>query len=249
MARQTIDTEVAWALARLARTALGLIFLAAYFWNHPFRVDPLWIAAHFAIVIGVTTVLGLFFLLVLFPLLARLRPGRTREVEPPSYSTAVGFKRKNLWQLAFFIPAEDGLFFVPLLWAGITPVTAAIAAALYAASHYPKFTISNCALKFVYLFGIALMVLPHGLGSVVVAHLALDAIAIYGLSSTREPEETPDRALPGWNASDDAVRDEASGVAGDGRNVFGDADAGRLVADQPAVDDVVPPTESRPRGQ
>jgi len=85
--------------------------------------------------------------------------------------------RHDLLRLALLLPGEDGIFFVPLLWAGITPLTAGIGAAAFAAVHYPEFSIRSCVPKFVSLFCVAMVVLPHGIGSVVVGHLLVDTAA------------------------------------------------------------------------
>ena len=149
----------------------GLAFLAAYFWQSPFYVEPVWIATYLAIVVG----MGIAFVVAVDPVLDRLFPKTNIDVDPIGMRIIGAVKRRPLRSL-LLLPGEDGLFFVPLLWVGITPVTAAVATAAFAAFHYPQYPLKFCAGKFVLLFCIAVVVLPHGLGSVVAGHLILDTL-------------------------------------------------------------------------
>jgi hypothetical protein len=151
----------------------GLALLATYFWRNPLYVEPAWIGAYLAIVIGV----GTAFVMIVDPVIDRLFPDKKVDVDPIGTQIISEAKRRPL-RLALLLPGEDGFFFVPLLWVGITPVTAGVATAAFAAAHYPQFPLRTCAVKFVFLFCIAVMVLPHGLGSVVAGHLILDALAL-----------------------------------------------------------------------
>lgn len=82
--------------------------------------------------------------------------------------------KKKPWTL-LLVPAEDGLFLLPLLYVGISPISAAVAAFLFAVSHYPSFPWRFCLPKGVAYFFIALFILPYGIWSVIVAHLFMDA--------------------------------------------------------------------------
>jgi hypothetical protein len=84
------------------------------------------------------------------------------------------------------IPGEDGLCFVPLLLIGITPLSAAIVAAAFAALHYPDYQLKHCVPKGFICFLVALIVVPHGLVAAVIGHLLLDALAIAGWHFARE---------------------------------------------------------------
>ena len=81
--------------------------------------------------------------------------------------------KKEPWRL-LLVPAEDGFFLLPLLYFGITPISAAIASALFAAAHYPLFPWRYCVPKGVAYFFVALFILPLGIWSVVLAHLIID---------------------------------------------------------------------------
>src|SRR5207302_8887404 len=88
------------------------------------------------------------------------------------------------------IPAEDGFFLLPLLYLGISLPSAAVAAFLFAAAHYPVFPLRYCIPKGVAYFLVALLILPYGIWSVVVAHLFLD-VALFGLILLAKVEGKP----------------------------------------------------------
>jgi hypothetical protein len=165
--------EWIWAHRNSCLKGAGLALLVTYFWQNPLYVEPIWIAAHLAIVVGVSTAL----VLVAYPILDRFLPGTKADAEVTGMRI-VGEAKRTPLRLALLLPGEDGFFFVPLLWVGITPVTAGIAAAAFAATHYPQFPLRACVVKFVSIFCIAMVVLPHGLGSVVVGHFIADAVAV-----------------------------------------------------------------------
>jgi predicted acyltransferase len=163
-----------WAHRSSCLKVIGLVLLAIYFFQNSLDIEPTWTAAYLAIVIGVGTV----FVMIVDPLIDRLFPGRKVDVDPIASQLISEAKRRPL-RLALLLPGEDGFFFVPLIWVGITPATAAVAAAAFAAAHYPQFPVRTCAVKFLFLFCIAVIVVPHGLGSVVAGHLILDAVALF----------------------------------------------------------------------
>jgi TPR repeat protein len=163
-----------WMRGIYPAKVIGLAFLVVYFFHHPFRIEGVWVAAAVAIDLGVAAVLTAVFALVVKPFFASQRFDST--------DSAVGRKlialieRRPLREL-LLLPGEDGLFFVPLLMVGITPISAALFSVAYAAAHYPTFTVSHCVGKSVLIFAIATFVLPHGIGSVIVGHLLTDSAA------------------------------------------------------------------------
>ena len=163
-----------WARRYSCLKVIGLALLAAYFFQNPFSVELYWVAVYLVIVIGI----GGAFALVVHPLIERFFPGRMVDIDPIGARIINDVKRRPL-SFLLLLPGEDGFFFVPLLWFGITPLTAAISAAAFAAVHYPQFPLRSCIVKFVFIFCIAVVVLPHGLGSVLVGHLVLDAVAFF----------------------------------------------------------------------
>lgn len=81
--------------------------------------------------------------------------------------------RRNPWQI-LLIPGEDGLFFLPLLYIGINPLSAFIAAALFAAAHCAYKSLSACIGTFFIAFFLCLLVLPYGIIPMVAGHLIVD---------------------------------------------------------------------------
>ena len=68
---------------------------------------------------------------------------------------------------------------MPLLYIGIHPLSAAIAAGLFALAHYPNYTTRATLAKGIHYFAVALFVLPYsGIWPIVVAHVLLDAAAL-----------------------------------------------------------------------
>jgi len=162
----------AWANWKFGLKAVGISFLLFYFWTHPLQVELVWIAIYIAIAIGI----GLLFGLVVNPILDRFAQAQRIDVTAYGDRRAEQVKRRP-WVEALMLPGEDGFFFVPLLLIGINPVTAALASVAYAAIHYPEFPIKHCVSKVLALYLIATLVLPHGLATVVLGHVLLDAFA------------------------------------------------------------------------
>lgn len=153
---------------------VGLLFLVAYFWQFPPHVEFIWVAAYIGLAIGI----GAVFALIVNPILGRVVP--TQDFDPSAYgdSRLTQAKRRPGMEL-ILLTGEDGFFFVPILLLGINPVTAAIVALAYAATHYPEFPVKHCIVKAVLLFLIVIVVLPNGLGSVIVGHMFLDLFAYH----------------------------------------------------------------------
>jgi hypothetical protein len=97
--------------------------------------------------------------------------------------------KRQPWRF-LFIPAEDGFFLLPLLYVGINPVSAAVAALLFACIHYPVFPWRYCVPKGVVYFFVALFILPHGIWSVIVAHFLVD-VSMFGLGFLSKIEGKP----------------------------------------------------------
>ena len=82
------------------------------------------------------------------------------------------FKR-NPWRF-LYIPAEDGFFLLPLLYIGINPVSAAVAAFLFGLFHYPAFPWRYCIPKGIAYFFVALFLLRYDIWAIVLGHLFVD---------------------------------------------------------------------------
>ena len=102
-----------------------------------------------------------------------------KDAEQTSEKIISGFKKRP-WEF-LLIPAEDGFFLLPLLYIGINPLSAAVAAFCFGVMHYPLYPWQACVPKGIAYFFVALFVLPYGIWSVIVAHLSVDAILILAL--------------------------------------------------------------------
>lgn len=150
---------------------VGVLVLVAYFVYAPPHVDAKWIGAYLGIALGV----GAVFAFLVNPVLNRLMPSQRIDVLPIGDQLASDARKRPLVSLIFLL-GEDGLFFVPVALLDAHPIAAGVAAALYAFFHYPEYPVKHCMAKFAIVFLVATIVLPHGLGSVVIAHVILDVI-------------------------------------------------------------------------
>jgi hypothetical protein len=83
-----------------------------------------------------------------------------------------GFRRAQI----LFTPAEDALICVPILLIGINAFTASIGGIAFGLMHLGRFTYLECIGKS-FIYGLACyFILPHGLLTVVMGHLILDAL-------------------------------------------------------------------------
>lgn len=113
-------------------TAIGSIFLVSHAWNKPIAIHGFAILAFLAIVVG--TGVSFVFLLSLSKKFG-LRGLDEQEARLVLNRIDSSMKAEP-WRL-LLIPSEDGFFLLPLLYIGITPLSASIAAALFAAVYTP----------------------------------------------------------------------------------------------------------------
>lgn len=79
----------------------------------------------------------------------------------------------------YFLAAEDGVLLLPLLWMGISFLTAALASALYALFIFRRQSFSMVITRCVAYFLLIIWVLPHGLWMVVAAHVVAEIAIRY----------------------------------------------------------------------
>lgn len=79
----------------------------------------------------------------------------------------------------YFVAMEDGILLVPLLWIGITPLTAIVASVLYALFTCCRQNISMSITRSVAYFVLIIWVLPQGLWMVVAAHIVAELALRY----------------------------------------------------------------------
>jgi hypothetical protein len=91
-------------------------------------------------------------------------------------------------------PAESAFFFVPVLYIGVNPITVGVAAALFGAMHYSNFLLRNCIYKALLHFVLALVVLPHGILTVMAGHFFIDHAPLWFMKLI---EKVPDPVSSG----------------------------------------------------
>ncbi|OGV35353.1 MAG: hypothetical protein A2020_06435 [Lentisphaerae bacterium GWF2_45_14] len=96
-----------------------------------------------------------------------------------SLSQIIRLIKKEPWQL-FLIPGEDGLFFLPLLYMGINPLTALGASLLFGFAHIGYKSRAACAATSAIAFMICVFVIPYGIINAVIGHLAVD-LSVFSL--------------------------------------------------------------------
>lgn len=92
----------------------------------------------------------------------------------------VGFRNKAI----FMTPSEDALICVPVIMAGIGPISAVLGGMVFGVLHLGRFTYMACIAKAVIYSLVCLFVLPHGLLTVIAGHFGLDLFVLVVLKAT-----------------------------------------------------------------
>lgn len=83
------------------------------------------------------------------------------------------------WRVLLRVPAEDGVFLVPLLYVGVNPLTAGISGSLFALAHLPNYPFWSTIPKGISYFLVGLFLLPWvGIWPIVLGHVLLDAFLV-----------------------------------------------------------------------
>jgi hypothetical protein len=82
-------------------------------------------------------------------------------------------------------PAEDGLICVPVLLAGIGPVSILLGGLAFGFLHLGRFTYLECMAKSITYAAVCYFVLPHGVLTVVLGHAIMNGIAFLGIQIAR----------------------------------------------------------------
>lgn len=168
---------------KLAYKLLGLALIAGHFVSHPLVVHPPALLLYLAIFLAVT-VTHVFGVKPIIDEIKRARRHQSAlqyvdrekiEIVGRFNKTFRSALKRPLRNLGLVI-GEDGILLVPLLWAGVSPVTALVAAMAFGAMHYPAFTRLQCVSKGVAYYFACLLVLPYGLLNMLAGHLLLDAV-------------------------------------------------------------------------
>lgn len=159
---------------------VGIGLLAHHCATADVRFNPIWVAVYVgvAVLIANVCVAGEFVINKVTP----TKKHRRFEVTPAEQRCIGNMdaqcRRLRRNPLMFLLIAgEDGFFFLPLLYAGISPATAIAASAIFTLMHYRDKP--NTALVGTFLFTATnvLIVLPHGILPMILGHYVLDATA------------------------------------------------------------------------
>lgn len=110
--------------------------------------------------------------------------------------------RKKPW-MVLLIPGEDGLFFLPLLYVGVNPFTALIAAVVFGAAHLVCKPFFACLGTAVISYFLCIFVLPYGIGAMIAGHLIVD-LSVFAMTPylKRKLEKEKDK-LSRWEDEND----------------------------------------------
>ena len=163
--------------------AAGYAGLIYHLVTRPFEFHWIAVALFVALVVGVGSVaLAIFF---------RGAGADTVEAEFVQASQAPRSNRlRDLWA----VPAEDGIFLLPLLYVGASPLNAAIAGCAFALVHYPTYPTKAILPKGVAYFLVGVFLLPRfGIWSIIVGHVFIDVLLVaYGKFSDYLNRTAPD---------------------------------------------------------
>jgi Tfp pilus assembly protein PilF len=95
---------------------------------------------------------------------------------------------KRPWEF-LLIAGEDGIFFLPLLYIGISVPAAILASALFAAMHYRNKPLLALVGTFLISTVNVLSVLPHGILAMVLGHFTVDIISLRAATKIKKQEE------------------------------------------------------------
>lgn len=167
--------------------------------SRDFSFSLVWVFGYFAIVAFVS------WLMIValnapkrFPKLDRYHVFDTgvKGKEKPSSENEWVFKQAKYLEAGFrnkailLTPSEDALICVPVIMAGIGPISAVLGGFVFGVLHLGRFTYLDCIGKAVIYSLVCLLVLPHGLLTVVAGHFGMDLLALVALKVTLKAVES-----------------------------------------------------------
>lgn len=161
--------------------------------SHDFSFSIAWVFGYFAILAFISWMV----IVVLnapkrFPELNRyhfFNTGEKNKEETPSENEWV-LKQAKYFEAGFrnnailLTPAEDALICVPVIMVGIGPMSAVLGGFVFGVLHLGRFTYLDCIGKAIIYSLVCLLVLPHGLLTVIAGHFGMDLLALAALKAT-----------------------------------------------------------------
>lgn len=184
----------------------GLVFLAAYLSSHPLQFSLKWAFAYFGI-----AMLGVLTYVWSNKAIGKIssKPHFVKEEAEYMYQQVSTTKRED--PFCFWLaPAESAFFYVPLLYFGLDPFSAAVAAILFGLMHYPQQMLRNCIFKAFTQYALIWIVLPHGILTMMAGHFFVDYLPLALLKWANSGSETDAaRDTPNNGLKDDAQKQRA----------------------------------------
>lgn len=179
---------------RKINRVIGFGLLAAYLaWSRDFSFSPLWASG---MVVGAIFLGGVVASLRLHERFPELDCyALARRSNSPSAGAPLSGDQWLAQKTQFTIsgmqgtailgtPGEDGFICVPVLLAGINPISAIVGGLVFGFLHLARWTYLDSIVKAILYAFVCLFVLPHGLLTVVVGHIAIDVIVLKVLKLT-----------------------------------------------------------------
>ena len=163
----------------------GFCLLADYFYNTAdWRISISWGLAYFGIALVVSHLLARLGDSRRFQILNQyFTSSREKTDVSPRQSRDDWALLKSEYVKSFYnnaaiivAPTEDALVCIPVLLAGISPLSAILGGVVFGAIHLGGYSYLECIAKGIYYTLIVLVVLPHGLLTVIFGHLITNAI-------------------------------------------------------------------------
>lgn len=153
---------------------LGIIFVLFHFYEKGIAFNPMWVVFYLSLIV-VIAALWFAFSYLLSVISKRYKETLDFEeaVLPRKLSVLCADVKRRPW-LLLLIPGEDGIFFLPLLYIGLNPLTAFAASALFALAHAGYKSWSAMTGTFLIAFVVCLTILPNGIIPVIIGHFIVD---------------------------------------------------------------------------
>lgn len=181
-----------WFQQCLTVKVIGLLFLIIYFSYYPVQFEPAWSLLYAVIVFAS---IPIYTQITKYLTRSGSNTGDQSQTQDKIFSETISKENQigveqeqsQLVQMGndimkkhpycfWLASAESAFFYVPLLWVGINPISAFIAASLFGFAHYPAFFLRNCIYKTLIQFFVALVILPHGILTVMLGHFIVDNV-------------------------------------------------------------------------
>lgn len=197
MIRPILKSSWTYTLIRV----VGFGLLGGYlFLTDDWRISVTWALAFPAIAFAVAILLVNLNLSQRFPALDKyfLFPNAKLANSEDEWSLNQARRFEGMMGRGRFLlaPAEDGLVCVPVLLAGLSVASSALGGLVFGLLHLGRFTYLECIGKSIYYSLVCFFVLPHGLLTVALGHVLMDAAALAAAKAVKRKLVCKSRSNP-----------------------------------------------------